>query len=69
MDDQLTKLEQSVEGLQKGMADFRQDVVSKIDQSFRWSVITMAIGLIITWFGIFLIIARGGNILRRSLLG
>jgi hypothetical protein len=65
MDDRLVKVEQSLDELQKGIAD----IGSKIEKSFRWSIITMVISMIITWFGIFLLFARGATLTRRSLLG
>ena len=63
MDDR--QLEQRLEGLQKGIAD----IGNKIEKSFRWSIITVAVGIIITWFGIFLLIARGTSFARKSLTG
>lgn len=68
MDDRLAKVERNLAELQKGIADFRQDVANRIDQGFKWSIITVVIGMIITWFGAFLFLARGASLLRRVLV-
>jgi hypothetical protein len=65
MDDRLAKVERNLAELQKGVTAFRQDVTNRIDQGFKWSIITVVIGMIITWFGAFLFLARGASLLRR----
>lgn len=67
-DDRLARLEQRLGETQKTIGDFRRDLGARFDQSFKWSIITLGIGLIITWLGIFLLLARGTALLRRLLL-
>lgn len=68
MDDRLARIEQRLAGAQQKVGDFRHDLENRMDQSFKWSVITLGVGLIITWLGIFLLLARGTALLRRLLL-
>jgi len=69
MDDRLAKVEQGLEELQRWTGDFRKEVIQKLDQSFRWSIITLAVCLAITWLGAFLLISRGATLLRRLVVG
>lgn len=68
MDDRLARVEQRLAQTQGQVAEFRQDVASKIDKSFVWSIITIVVGLVITWFGIWLLLTRGANLIRRFML-
>jgi len=68
MDDRLANVERDLAELQKGLGELRHDVASRIDKGFRWSIITMAVGMIITWFGIFLLLQRSAALLKRVLL-
>ena len=68
MDDRLARLEQRLGEIQTKVGDFRRDIGTRLDQSFKWSIITLGIGLIITWLGVFLLLARGTALLRRLLL-
>lgn len=68
MDERLARLEQRLADTQKKVGDFRHDIANRIDQSFKWSVITLGVALIITWLGIFMLLARGTALLRRLLL-
>lgn len=68
MDDRLARLEQKLGQAQEDVAEFRRDLANKIDQSFRWSIVTMGVGLIITWLGAFFLLAKGASLLRRFLI-
>lgn len=68
MDDRLAAVERNLAELQKGIADVRQDVVNRIEQGYRWTIITMAVGLIITWLGVFLLLSRGTSLLKKILM-
>jgi hypothetical protein len=65
MDDQLARVERNLEEMQRGIGDFRTEMIQKLDQSFRWSIITLVVSLAITWLGLFLLLSRGAAMLRR----
>jgi len=62
MDD---SVQRNLAELQKGMADLRHDV----QRGFRWTIVTVAVGMIITWFGVVMLLARGAALLRRAVIG
>lgn len=62
MDDRIARVEQNLQ-------DFRQEVTQKLDLSFRWTIITIVVGLVITWFGAFLLLSKGASLLRRLTTG
>ena len=68
MDDRLAEVEQKVAEARQEVADLRRLLTHSIDQSFKWSVITMGVGVIIAWFGILLLLTRGAGLLRRFML-
>jgi len=68
MDDRLADVERNLAELQRGMTEFRQDVAQRMDKGFRWSIVTMAVGLIITWFGIYMLLSRSATLLKKFLL-
>lgn len=69
MDDRLARVEQNLEELQRGIGDFRKDLTQRLNQSFRWSIITLVVSLAITWLGLFLLLSRGAAMLRRLTTG
>ena len=69
MDDQLARVERNLEEMQRGIGDFRKEMTQKLDQSFRWSIITLVVSLAITWLGLFLLLSRGAAMLRRLTTG
>lgn len=68
LDDRLAQVEQKVAEARQEVADLRRLLAHSIDQSFKWSVITMGVGVIIAWFGIFWMLSRGTSLLRRFML-
>lgn len=68
MDDRLAQVEQKVAEARQEVADLRRLLAHSIDQSFKWSVITMGVGVIIAWFGILLFLSRGASLLRKFTL-
>jgi hypothetical protein len=68
MDDRLARLEQRLGEVQGKIGEYRRDLTARIDLAYRWSIITLGVGLIITWLGVFMLLARGTALLRRLLL-
>lgn len=67
MDDQLAGLDRGVEDLRQELTAFRLDAIARVGRSFKWTMATMAVGVLAMWFGIFLYLARGAEQLRQLL--
>lgn len=68
MDDRLAALERRLAEAEKTIGHVRHDLATRVDQAFRWSVTTIVVGLIITWFGALLLLTRGASLIRRFML-
>lgn len=68
MDDRLAQLEHKLAETRQELADFRRQLSKTLDESFKWSIITMGVAVIISWFGIFLLLTRGASLIRRFML-
>ena len=65
MDDQIGK---RVEDLQRELAEFRREMNDLLARSFRWTIATLAVAVLATWFGVFIIVKGGGAVIRQLLL-
>lgn len=67
MNDQLATVERRVDDLQRGLQEFRLDVTDRLGRSFKWTIITLAVAILATWFGIAMFLTRGATLLRQLL--
>jgi hypothetical protein len=67
MNDQLATVERRVDDLQRGLQEFRLDVTDRLGRSFKWTILTMAVAILATWFGIVMFLTRGATLLRQLL--
>ena len=67
MEDQLAAVEKRVEELERELAEFRRDMTDRVSRGFRWTLATLVVAILATWFGIFLFLSRGAAHLRQLL--
>lgn len=67
MDDQLAIVEKRVDDLRHELAEFRRDATDRVARSFKWTVATLVVAVLATWFGVFMFLTRGTAQLRQIL--
>lgn len=67
MEDDLAVVEKRMEELERELAEFHRDMVDRVSRSFRWTMATLFVAVLATWFGIFLFLSRGAAHLRQLL--
>ena len=67
MEDQLVVVEKRMEELERELAEFHRDMADRVSRSFRWTMATLVVAILATWFGIFLFLSRGAAHLRQLL--
>lgn len=67
MEDELAVIEKRVEDLERELAEFHRDMADRVSRSFRWTMATLFVTVLATWFGIFLFLSRGAAHLRQLL--
>lgn len=67
MEDQLAVVERRMEELERELAEFQRDMTDRVTRGFRWTMATLVVAVLATWFGIFLFLSRGAAHLRQLL--
>lgn len=67
MEDQVAALEKHVDDLEQQLSEFRRDVVDRVGRSFKWTMATVVVAVLATWFGVFMFLTRGAGQLRQLL--
>lgn len=67
MEDQLGVLEKRVDEVERELAELHRDLADRLGRSFRWTLATLVVAVLATWFGIFLFLSRGAAHLRQLL--
>jgi hypothetical protein len=67
MEDQVAVVEKRIDELERELAELHGDLVSRMTRSFRWTLATIVVAALATWFGIFLFLSRGAAHLRQLL--
>ena len=67
MDDQLLRVEKRVEDLQREVGALRQEMTLLLARGFKWTIATLAVAVMITWFGVFIFLTKGAAVLSQIL--
>lgn len=67
MEDQLAVLEKRVDEVERELTELHRDLADRLGRSFRWTLATLVVAVLATWFGIFLFLSRGAAHLRQLL--
>lgn len=67
MEEQLAAVEKRMEELERELAEFQRDMTDRVGRGFRWTLATLVVAVLATWFGIFLFLSRGAAHLRQLL--
>jgi len=67
MEDQLAVLEKRVDEVERELTELHRDLADRLGRSFRWTLATLVVAVLATWFGIFLFLSRAAAHLRQLL--
>ena len=67
MDDQLVRVEKRMEDLQREVAELRREMTVLLGRGFKWTITTLAVAVVVTWFGFFIFITKGTAALSQLL--
>lgn len=59
MDDQFAKMDKRVDDLQRDITEMRREITGLLARSFRWIIVTVAVAVVTTWFGVYIILKTG----------
>ncbi len=67
MDDQLGRVEKRMEDLQREIVELRREMAVLLARGFKWTITTLAVAVVITWFGVFIFLTKGTAALSQLL--
>jgi len=67
MDDQLVRVEKRLEDLQREVVESRREIAVLLGRGFKWTIATLAVAIVITWFGVFIFLTKGATALSQLL--
>lgn len=67
MEEQMAAVEKRMEELERELTELHRDMADRVGRGFRWTMATLVVAILATWFGIFLFLSRGAAHLRQLL--